>query len=201
MLPRISFAGARSSGCGALFGSVPGLWADRFGRVKLQQLNRCSIVEYESNPNSSRWLGRCDQNLPSFEGFVQIVDGEGDVRNRSDDLGHVAMQLEPDPLNPEGTGLETGDVNPEVHDMMLAGTRLCVWNPDMVVPPSESRRHGWRLVVQSLSARHDFLHRSCSPIAISPTHSSASEDARSRGRQPTYPRRVDPEAPPYRSQG
>jgi hypothetical protein len=82
-------------GCSALFGSVPCLWADRLGRAKLQQLNRCSIIKYERNSNSNRWLGRRDQNLPTFEGFVQIVDGEGDVRNNPDNLGHVAMRLEP----------------------------------------------------------------------------------------------------------
>src|SRR5437867_5040985 len=48
----------------------------------------------------------------------------------------------------------TGDVNPEVRDMMLPSTRLCVWNPDMVVPPSELPCHGRRLMVQSLSASH-----------------------------------------------
>ena len=120
----------------------PCRWADRLGRAKLQQLNRCFIVKYERNSNSNRWLGRCDQNLPTFEGFVQIVDGKSDVRNNSDDLGHVAMRLEPDPLDPVGTGLKTGDVNPELPDMMLPSTRLCVWNPDMVVPPSELRCHG-----------------------------------------------------------
>src|SRR6266498_3747394 len=101
-----------------------------------------------------------------FQSFVQIVDGKGDVRNNSDDLGHVAMRLEPDPLDPIGTGLKTGDVNPEVRDMMLPSTRLCVWNPDMVVPPSELRCHGRRLMVQSLSASRGSLHRSCPPIAI-----------------------------------
>jgi hypothetical protein len=146
-----------------LFGSVPCLWA---GRRKLQQLNRCSIVKDERNTNSNRWLGRCDQDLLTFEGFVQIVDGKGDVRNGSDDRGHAAMRLEPDPLDPVGTGLKTGDVNPEVRDMMLLSTRLRVWNPDMVVPPSELRCHGRRLMVQSLSASHASLHRSHSPIAI-----------------------------------
>jgi hypothetical protein len=57
--------------------------------------------------------------------FVQIVDGKGDVRHNFDDLGHVAMQLEPDPFDPVGTGLKTGDVNPEVRDMMLM-SRGCV---------------------------------------------------------------------------
>src|SRR5215813_5298366 len=65
----------------------------RAGRVKLQQLNRCSIVKYERHPNSGRWLVRRDQNLPAFQGFVQIVDGKGDVRNSFDDLRHVAMRL------------------------------------------------------------------------------------------------------------
>jgi hypothetical protein len=50
--------------------------------------------------------------------------------------------------------------------MMLLSTRLRVWNPDMVVPPSELRRHGRRLMAQSLSASHGSLHRSYSPIAI-----------------------------------
>src|SRR6266436_1903678 len=88
------------------------------------------------------------------------------MRNNSDDLGHVAMRLEPDPLDPVGTGLKTGDVNPEVRDMMLPSTRLCIWNADMVVPPSELRCHGRRLMVQSLSAKDGSLHRSYSPIAI-----------------------------------
>ena len=95
-----------------------------------------------------------------------MVDGKGDVRNDSDDLGHVAMRLEPDPLDPVGTGLKTGDVNPEVRDVMLLWTRLRVWNPDVVVPPSELRCHGRRLMVQSLSAIHSSLHRPHSPIAI-----------------------------------
>jgi hypothetical protein len=142
-----------------LFGSVPCLWADHLGRVELQQLNRCSIVKYERNTNSNGWLSGCDQNLPTFEGLVQVVDGKGDVRNNSDDLGHVAMRLEPDPLDSVGTGLKTGDVNPEVRDMMLPSTRLRVWNPDVVVPPSELRCHGRRLMVQSLSASHASLHR------------------------------------------
>src|SRR5436190_1751793 len=110
----------------ALFGGVPYLWADRPGPVELQQLNRCSLVKYERNPNSSRWLVWWDQNLPPFQGFVQIVDGKGDVGNGSDDLGHVAMRLEPDPLDPVGTGLKTGDVNPKVRDMMLLSTGLRV---------------------------------------------------------------------------
>ena len=111
---------ARCSAAYLVFG------ADRLGRARLQQLNRCSIVKYERNSNSNRWLSRCDQNLPTFEGFVQIVDGESDVRNNPDNLGHVAMRLEPDPLDPVGTGLKTGDVNPELPDMMLPSTRLCV---------------------------------------------------------------------------
>src|SRR5207302_462379 len=85
---------------------------------------------------------------------------KGDVRNGSDDLGHAAMRFEPDPLDPVGTGLKTADVNPEVRDMMLLSTRLRVWNPDVVVPPSELRCHGRRLMVQSLSASHASLHRS-----------------------------------------
>jgi hypothetical protein len=47
---------------------------------------------------------------PTFQSFVQIVDGKGDMRNDSDDLGHVAMRLEPDPLDPVGTCLKTSDV-------------------------------------------------------------------------------------------
>jgi len=35
--------------------------------------------------------------------------------------------------------------------MMLLGPRLRVWNPEVVVAPSELGRHGRRLVVQSLS--------------------------------------------------
>src|SRR5437667_4671075 len=162
--------------CSALFGSVPRLWADRLGSVELQQLNRCSIVKYERHANSSRWLRRCDQNLPTFQSFVQIVDGKGDVRNDSDDLGHVAMRLEPDPLDPVGTGLKTGDVNPERRDMMLPSARLRVWNPDMVVPPSELRCHGRRLMVQSLSASHASLHRSRSPISIIESFESAERE-------------------------
>src|SRR5438874_8091509 len=76
------------------------------------------------------------------------------------------MRLEPDPLDPVGTGLKTGDMNPEVRDMMLLSTELRVWNPDVVVPPSELRCHGRRLMVQSLSASRSSLHRSYSPIAI-----------------------------------
>jgi hypothetical protein len=146
--------------------SVLSLWAARLGGGELQQLNRCSIVKYERHTNSSRWLGRCDQDLPTFQGFVQIVDRKGDVRNDSDDLGHLAMRLEPDPLDPEGTGLKTGDMNPEVRNMAFLSTRLRMWNPDVVVPPSELRCHDRRLMVQSLSARHASLHRSHSPIAI-----------------------------------
>jgi len=52
------------------------------------------------------------------------------------------MRLEPDPLDPIGTGLKTVDVDPEVRDMMLTSTRLRVGNPDVVVPPSELS-HGW----------------------------------------------------------
>jgi hypothetical protein len=74
------------------------------------------------------------------------------------------MRFEPDPLDPVGTGLKTGDVNAEVRDMMLLSTRLRVWNPDVVVPPSELRYHGRRLMVQSLSATRASLHRSHSPI-------------------------------------
>src|SRR5437870_9019722 len=50
--------------------------------------------------------------------------------------------------------------------MMLLSTRLRVWNPDVVVPPSELRCHGRRLMVQSLFAGHVSLHRSHSPISI-----------------------------------
>jgi len=149
-----------------LSGSVPCLWADPLGGAELQQLNRCAIVKYEGNTNASRRLVRCDQDLPAFEGFVQIVDGKRDVGNNSDDLGNVAVRLEPDPLDPIGTGLETGDVNPEMRDMMLVVTKLRVWNPDVMVPPAELRGHGRRLMVQSLSAAHVSLHRSCSPSEI-----------------------------------
>ena len=61
------------------------------------------------------------------------------------------MRLEPDPLDPVGTGLETADMNPKVSDMMLLGARLRVWNSDVVVPPAELCCHGRRLMVQSLS--------------------------------------------------
>ena len=37
----------------ALFGGVLCLWADGFGGVKLEQLNRCSVVQYERNANSN----------------------------------------------------------------------------------------------------------------------------------------------------
>jgi len=43
---------------------------DRLGRGELQELNGCSIVKYERNTNSNRRLGRRDQNLPTFKGFV-----------------------------------------------------------------------------------------------------------------------------------
>jgi hypothetical protein len=67
------------------------------------------------------------------------------------------MRFEPDPLDAVGTGVKTGDVNPEVRNMMLLSTRLRVWNPDVVVPPSELRCHGRRLMVQSLSASQPSL--------------------------------------------
>jgi hypothetical protein len=57
------------------------------------------------------------------------------------------MRLEPDPLDPVGTGLKTGDVDPEVRDMMLSSTRLRMWNTDVVVPPPELCCHGRRLMV------------------------------------------------------
>jgi hypothetical protein len=69
------------------------------------------------------------------------------------------MRLEPDPLDPVGTGLKTGDVNPEVRDMMFPSTRCRVWNPDVVVSPSELRCHGRQLMAQSLSASHASFHR------------------------------------------
>jgi hypothetical protein len=87
------------------------------------------------------------------------------------------MRFEPDPLDPVGTGLKTGDVNPEVRDMMLLSTRLRVWNPDVVVPPSELRCHGRRLMVQSLSASYASLHRSHSPIAIITSVESAERES------------------------
>lgn len=133
--------------------AAPCLWTVRFCRVELQELNRCSIIKYERNTNSNRRLGRCDQNLPTFEGFVQIVDGKGDVRNGSDNRGHAAMGLEPDPFDSVGTRLKTGDVNAKVRDMKLLSPRLHVWNPDVVVPPSELGCHGRRLMVQSLPHR------------------------------------------------
>src|SRR5438067_2176595 len=133
-----------------------------FGRTALAVSNCSSSTGAPSSSmNATRTPadgGWCDQNLPTFEGFVQIVAGKGDVRNNSDNLGHVAMRLEPDPLDPVGTGLKTGDVNLEGRDMTLPSTGLCVWNPDMVVPPSELRYHGRRLMVQSLSASHGSLH-------------------------------------------
>ena len=55
--------------------------------------------------------------------------------------------------------------------MMLPSTRLRVWNPDVVVPPSELRCYGRRLVVQS-----SLYHRSHPPIAIKmPVKSAASQ--------------------------
>jgi hypothetical protein len=95
------------------------LCTDWLGRVELQELNRCAIVKYEGNTNAFRWLGRCDQNLPTLEGFVQIVDGKGNVRNGSDNRGHGAMRLEPDPFDSVWTRLKTGDVNAKVRDMMF----------------------------------------------------------------------------------
>ena len=49
---------------------------------------------------------------------------------------------------------------------MLPSTRLLCGIPMLVVPPSELRCYGRRLMVQSLSASHASLHRSHSPIAI-----------------------------------
>jgi hypothetical protein len=135
-------------------------------RVELQELNGCSIVKHERNTNSNRRLGRCNQNLSTFEGFVQVVHCEGDMRNGSNDLGNTAMRLEPDPLDPVGTGLKTADMNPKVGDMMLLSARLRVWNPDVVVPPSELGRYGRRLMVQSLSDHVGSLHRASLPMAI-----------------------------------
>ena len=76
------------------------------------------------------------------------------------------MRLEPDPFDPVGTRLKTGDVNPEVRDMMLLSTRLRVWNPDVVVPPSELRCHGRRLMVQSLFAQSRLSSSISPPMAI-----------------------------------
>jgi len=70
----------------------------------------------------------------------------------------VAMRLEPDPLDPIRTGLKTGDMNAEVRDMMLPSTRLCVWNSDMVIPPSKLRCDRRRLMVESLPASYCPLH-------------------------------------------
>ena len=119
--------------------------------VELQEFNRRSIVKDERNPNSSRGFGRCNQNLSTLERFVQIVYHEGDVRNGPDNFRHGTMRLEPDPLDPVGTRLETADMNPQMGDMPLLSAGLRVWNPDVVVPPAEPRRHGRRLMVQSLS--------------------------------------------------
>jgi hypothetical protein len=66
--------------------------------------------------------------------------------------------------------------------MMLLSTRLRMWNPDVVVPPTELRCHGRRLMVQSLSAIHACLHRSYSPIAIIWPVESAERLGFSRGR-------------------
>jgi hypothetical protein len=134
-----------------LFGSMRCLWTDCRGRVELQELNGRSIVKYERNPNSNRRFGRSNQNVSTLERFVQIVYHKGDVRNGPNDLRHATMRLEPDPLDPVGTGLETADMNPKVGDMMLLGARLRVWNSDVVVPPAELRCHGRRLMVQSFS--------------------------------------------------
>ena len=142
---------------------MPCLRTHRLGGVELQELNGCPIVKYERNTNSNRRFGRCNQDLSTFEGFVQIVDGKGDVRNGSDNRGYAAMWLEPDPLDPIRTRLKTADVNPKVRDMMLLGPRLRVWNPDVVVPPSQLRCHGRRLIVQSLPVHPrlfiDQIHR------------------------------------------
>jgi len=108
-------------------------------------------VKYERHPNSSRRLVWCDQNLLTFDSFVQIVDGKRDVRNGSDNRRHVAMRLEPDPFNSVGTRLKTANVNPKVRNMMLLRPRLCVRNSNVVVPPSELGCHVGRLVIQSLS--------------------------------------------------
>ena len=113
---------APSSGAARCSGSVPCLGGGCLRRAELQQLHRCSIVKDERHTNASRRLVWCDQNLPTFQGFVQIIDGKGNVRNGSDDIGHVTMRLEPDPFDTERTRLETGDVNPEVRDVMLLST-------------------------------------------------------------------------------
>jgi hypothetical protein len=80
------------------------------------------------------------------------------------------MRLEPDPFDAVRTCLETADVNPKVRDMMLSRPRLHVWNPDVVVSPSELGCHGRRLMIQSLS-HHPRLfidHTNSRPISISP---------------------------------
>ena len=159
----------------ALFRGVSSPWTGRRGRGELQELNGCSIVKYERHTNSSRRLVRRDQNLPTFEGFVQVVDGKGDVRNGSDDRGHVAMRLEPDPLDSVRTRLKTGDVNSKVRDMELLRPRLRVWNPDVVVPPSELGGHDGRLMFQSL------FHHPCPFVdhrveRVFPSSESAEDD-------------------------
>src|SRR4029079_9183281 len=103
------------------------------------------IVKHERNTNSNRRLGRFNENLSAFEGFVQIVYCESHMWNGSHDLGHIAMRLEPDPFDPVGAGLEPADMNSQVGNMTLLSARLHVWNPDVVVPPSELRCYGRRL--------------------------------------------------------
>jgi hypothetical protein len=123
----------------------------RLRRVELQKLDGCSIIENKRDPYSCRRLGRPDQNFSAFESLVQIVDGKSNVRNGHDNRGYTAMRLEADPFDAVRTRVKTRDVNTKVHHVMLSPPRLGVWNPDVVVPPSELRCDGRELVVQSLS--------------------------------------------------
>ncbi len=128
---------------------------------ELQEFDGRSIVEHERHSNSGRGLVRFDQNLSTLERFVQIVDHECNVRHGPDDLGHVALWLEPNPLDAVGAGLETTNVNPEVADVTLASTRLRVGNADVVILPAEPRGHGRRLMGQSL-----FCHAAASLLPV-----------------------------------
>lgn len=76
--------------------------------------------------------------------------------NSSNELMHLALGFEPDPLNTIRTCVETAHKNLQVLEILLAGMGDRCRDPEMMKSPAAARDCGWLFVVLSALGQVDL---------------------------------------------
>ena len=75
-------------------------------RCELQELHGRPVVNDECDAHARRWRIRCDEDFPPLKRFIQIINREGEMRHGFDEVRHLTIGVESDPLYAVRTVLE-----------------------------------------------------------------------------------------------